>query len=481
MPKRSLVVDIAAVFARNWAIQKAKDQPEKAKEKTIEHIENVSDGEDIKILACDCRGPYWRQVEERGGWISYKGNREPKSDEYKEILRATAKELKARGFTVLSHDLYEADDICATIADQAEDLGINVRLVTSDKDIMQCLRTPQATAGHVDLINVATTAEGNPLWTAGRWFEETGIKPEEVPVYLGLIGDTCDGLGGVSGIGKKTAIGIIKKARSNLKEKIESGDHVPYVIATDLTVADMTDKQWDRLQTTGEVEKDGTIVLPDFYHQVELNTLTTNVPIDVKAAIEGRKPVQQSSKTAAKDTSEKQPGKEDDIQDTSQPVKLAQPEPLKLPESPNLEAGLLVAQKAVEPIGFDGWNDRQKYSYSSAYAIQQACAKALVAAGLLVRRYTWRYDQQSQMVISYIKVSHPASGEHEYHELPFPVIENKGRPFDKALNAALTTSWGFWLLGFLNLARKDQEEVCGRDDQDYQPQQGDKWHNRQYD
>jgi DNA polymerase-1 len=94
----------------------------------------------------------------------------------------------------------EADDVIGTLARRAADAGIDVRIVTSDKDMMQ-LVGPRVTL--VDTMHDRTTGVAE---VRARF----GVEPHQVVEIMALMGDTIDNIPGVKGIGEKTAMRLIE-------------------------------------------------------------------------------------------------------------------------------------------------------------------------------------------------------------------------------------------------------------------------------
>lgn len=113
--------------------------------------------------------------------------------------------VAALGVTVWRMDRWEADDALATAAARWADATDQVRLMTPDKDVGQCLRTDRVVM--VDRIRKTVTDE------AGLW-AKTGVRPESVPDYLALVGDTADGIPGLPGWGAKSAATLLAEYRS---------------------------------------------------------------------------------------------------------------------------------------------------------------------------------------------------------------------------------------------------------------------------
>jgi len=103
----------------------------------------------------------------------------------------------ALGLRVYSKQDYEADDLLATAAEQVVAEGASARIVTSDKDLAQLVRED----GRVVFYDLAR----DELRDAAGVREKFGVDPDQIPDYLGLVGDSVDNLPGVPGVGPKGA------------------------------------------------------------------------------------------------------------------------------------------------------------------------------------------------------------------------------------------------------------------------------------
>jgi 5'-3' exonuclease len=131
---------------------------------------------------------------------AYKANRElPPADLAWQLERCQAV-AHALGLQVFVDHQYEADDLIGTLARQATEQGMEVVVVSSDKDLMQ-LVTPQVT--------FYDAAKDRRLDVAGVT-ARLGVRPEQIPDLLGLQGDAVDNIPGVKGIGSKTALALLQ-------------------------------------------------------------------------------------------------------------------------------------------------------------------------------------------------------------------------------------------------------------------------------
>lgn len=138
----------------------------------------------------------------------YKGGRSSMPAEFAEQI-PFIKDLLA-GFGLQSYQLvnYEADDIIGTLATQAEAEGFDVVVLTGDRDLTQLAS---------DKVRVDITKKGvSDLkeFTADSIMEEMGITPKQIIDMKGLAGDSSDNIPGVSKIGEKTALKLLKEYHS---------------------------------------------------------------------------------------------------------------------------------------------------------------------------------------------------------------------------------------------------------------------------
>ena len=97
----------------------------------------------------------------------------------------------------------EADDVIATLARRAEERGLDVFIVTADKDARQLI------SDHVRILNLRK----NKLIDAAELEKEWGIRPDQVVDFLALTGDTVDNVPGVPGIGEGFAAHVSQAVR----------------------------------------------------------------------------------------------------------------------------------------------------------------------------------------------------------------------------------------------------------------------------
>ena len=132
-------------------------------------------------------------------YVEYKANRKETPTDFKGQLSLIFEVLDALGIPRLSEPGYEADDLIATLATQAAQAGMNVLIVTGDRDALQLVS---------DQVTVLMTRRGisdMTRFTPAAVSEKYGLTPAQYPDYAALRGDPSDNLPGIPGVGEKTA------------------------------------------------------------------------------------------------------------------------------------------------------------------------------------------------------------------------------------------------------------------------------------
>ena len=127
----------------------------------------------------------------------YKEGRTEPPDDLEPQFALCFEAAEALGLPALSAAEFEADDVIATLADRVVDAGADAVVVTTDKDLAQLVRED----GRVVLHDFARGDTLDADAVRGKF----GVDPEQIPDYLGLVGDAVDNLPGVPGVGPKSA------------------------------------------------------------------------------------------------------------------------------------------------------------------------------------------------------------------------------------------------------------------------------------
>ena len=141
---------------------------------------------------------------------AYKGTRKPMAEELRQQVPMMKQMLRAMGVVVISQEGLEADDLLGTMARDAEARGMEVTIVSGDRDLLQ-LATE-----HTKISIPKTKKTGTEIenYYASDVAERYLVTPKEFIDVKALMGDTADNIPGVPGIGEKTATAIIAQYHS---------------------------------------------------------------------------------------------------------------------------------------------------------------------------------------------------------------------------------------------------------------------------
>ncbi len=170
---------------------------------------------DYLTVAFDVKAPTFRHEM----YDAYKGTRKGMPEELHEQVPVLKDVLHAMGICTMEKPGLEADDILGTIAKNCEAQGMEVSLVSGDRDLLQiaseqiCVRIPKTKKGKTEIENYRTQ-DVMDLYQ---------VTPVEFIDMKALMGDASDNIPGVPGIGEKTASALIQKYHSieNIKEHLE--------------------------------------------------------------------------------------------------------------------------------------------------------------------------------------------------------------------------------------------------------------------
>ena len=131
---------------------------------------------------------------------AYKANRDPAPDSLKRQFQECQAISRSLGLATVVDPRYEADDLIGTLLVRQREAGFKGLILSADKDLSQLLR------------------EGDQQWDYARnqrWDhdgvrERYGVRPEQIPDFLGLTVDSSDNIPGVPGIGPKTASALLE-------------------------------------------------------------------------------------------------------------------------------------------------------------------------------------------------------------------------------------------------------------------------------
>ncbi len=186
----------------------------------------------------------------------YKANRKGMPTELAEQMPIIKDVLRAMNIDIIEKEGYEGDDIIGTLSRYGEQKGLEVVILSGDRDTFQ-LATDNVR------INIPRTKAGKTeteIFNREKVKEVYGIEPKQLIEVKGLQGDTSDNIPGVPGIGEKTALSLVQKYGTidNLYKKLESGE------------ADIKGKQKEKLEENKDLA----------YLSRTLGEINTQVPIE---------------------------------------------------------------------------------------------------------------------------------------------------------------------------------------------------------
>ncbi|MGM0548163.1 MAG: DNA polymerase I [Bacillota bacterium] len=156
---------------------------------------------DRMIITFDKKEPTFRHQE----YPEYKGNRKKMPEELVPQINLLQETIKKLEIPMVSKVGYEADDLLGTLSKQAEKKGYKVYIVTGDRDALQLVS---------ENVNILYTKKGisNLIkFDEEKVMEKYELTPEKLIDRKGLMGDSSDNIPGVPGIGKKTALKLLKE------------------------------------------------------------------------------------------------------------------------------------------------------------------------------------------------------------------------------------------------------------------------------
>lgn len=135
---------------------------------------------------------------------SYKANRETAPDILREQMGLVRQVADALRLPVVEAAGWEADDVIATLSDQAVERGDDVIIVTGDRDSYQLVRDP-----HVRVLYNRRGVSDYVLYDEAGILDRTGVRPDQYVFYAALRGDPSDNLPGIPKVGEKTAAKLV--------------------------------------------------------------------------------------------------------------------------------------------------------------------------------------------------------------------------------------------------------------------------------
>ena len=160
-------------------------------------------------VAWDTRPVHRKEID-----AEYKADRRSMPDLLREQFPHFRPIVEAFGYRNLEFEGWEADDVIATLATRADGSGVKTCVVSTDRDAFQLV------SENVCLMMTPRGVADVQVYTPQRVEARYGIRPDQIPDFIGLKGDTSDNIPGIPGIGDKTAGQLISQYGS-LEEVVE--------------------------------------------------------------------------------------------------------------------------------------------------------------------------------------------------------------------------------------------------------------------
>lgn len=146
----------------------------------------------------------------------YKANRDEMPDDLRPQIPLILDVVDAYGIPIVTYPGWEADDVIATVATRAASEGMNVRVVTSDKDIRQLL------SPNIEIYSIRK----KQLYNEENLWHDWGVRPDQVVDFQSLVGDSVDNVPGVPLVGPKKAQKLLEQFET-LEGVLDNADQAP--------------------------------------------------------------------------------------------------------------------------------------------------------------------------------------------------------------------------------------------------------------
>jgi len=228
MQKTLLLVDGSSYLYRAFhalpELKSPRGEPTGAIHGVLSMLKRLSGEYGAAARACvfDAKGKTFRE----DAYPQYKANRPSMPEDLASQIEPLKEAIAALGWPVLTVSGVEADDVIATLAEQARQGGWSCIISTGDKDLAQLVDE------RVTLVNTMSNEKLDPAGVKQKF----GVTPEQIVDYLSLTGDAVDNVPGVDKVGPKTAAKWIQQFGS-LDGVIAHAGEIPGAVGENLRKA----------------------------------------------------------------------------------------------------------------------------------------------------------------------------------------------------------------------------------------------------
>ena len=238
----------------------------------------------------DTKGPTFRHKLD----ASYKANRPPMPEDLPSQISRCRAVADAFSIPIFEASRYEADDVLATLADQAVSMGVETWLATMDSDLIQLVRPG------VSVFMYRPYQRDTVLYDSREKVRDRyGIDPIQMIDFKGLKGDPSDNISGVKGIGEKTAISLLNKY-ATIEEIYEHIDEVEPARAQRALIAGQAEAEHSKKMATishdapvdlnlsaAQVEEFDRVAVTNLFEELRFHSLIGRLPFadkDIESA-----------------------------------------------------------------------------------------------------------------------------------------------------------------------------------------------------
>jgi len=164
----------------------------------------------------DAPGATQRHIE----FAEYKAQRPKMPEELEKQIPWVKEIVHALGLQCLEKEGYEADDVIATIARVAEREDLKIIIVSGDKDFLQLVNEK------IYVLKPSIGKGEEVLFDVSKVLEKYGMLPQQIPEFLCLAGDVSDNIPGVSGIGDKSSLHLVRQY-GTIEDVFENLEKIP--------------------------------------------------------------------------------------------------------------------------------------------------------------------------------------------------------------------------------------------------------------
>lgn len=218
-------------------------------------------------------------------YAEYKGHRERTPPDLERQIERIQQVIQAFNIPIFTAEGYEADDVLATLARQAEKQGLETLIVTGDRDIVQCV------SNRVHVLTSGRRFSDTIVYDPAKVRERYGLTPRQLVDLKALIGDKSDNVPGVRGVGEKSALSLLQRYGSlesiykhlneitakRIRKALEQGREDAFLSKQLVTIVEQVPGVQLDLEACRVKDYDQARVL-ELFRELEFRTLVDRLP-----------------------------------------------------------------------------------------------------------------------------------------------------------------------------------------------------------